>query len=223
MSLSHLLYDTLPAHGLLGQVLTCGGPGGPPTPVAYWSTASGGSVTAVTAGNSTITIGGTASAPTVAVTPTTFVNAGGVTAGDASITVGGTSVAPTVAVANYFHNAALSLGNATGPVPATAYTINASRVDNIITLNFPTFTPNGNSASATLTFTVNLPANLWPAPVGSYNTFIVAVNNAVLTQGLCTINSAGVVVMSIALIGTAYTASSVATGFEGFSVSYSSA
>jgi hypothetical protein len=226
MSLSHLVFDTLPPNGTVGQVLTCGGPGGPGItglPIAYWSTAATGSVSSVTAGNSTITIGGTASAPTVAVTPSTFVNAGGVTAGDASITIGGTSVAPTVAVTSFYHNAALSLGNGTGPIPATPYTINASRADNLIVLNFPTFTPNGNSTAATLTFSVALPANLWPAPVGSYNTFIEAVSAAASVQGICTISSAGAVVMSLGTTGLSYASSAAATGFNGFSVAFSSA
>lgn len=44
MSLSHLVFDTLPPNGIAGQYLTCGGPGGPGTtglPIAYWSGGGG--------------------------------------------------------------------------------------------------------------------------------------------------------------------------------------
>ena len=69
------------------------------------STADG-KVASVTAGDSTITVAGTATAPTVKVTANTFDPYGAsaskvasVTAGDSTVSIGGTATAPTVAVA----------------------------------------------------------------------------------------------------------------------------
>jgi hypothetical protein len=63
-------------------------------------------VASVTAGDSTVTIGGTSTAPTVKVTANTFdpygaaaAKVASVTAADSTVTIGGTSTAPTVAVA----------------------------------------------------------------------------------------------------------------------------
>ena len=123
------------------------------------STANG-KVASVTAGDSTITVAGTATAPTVKVTANTFDAYGAaaskvasVTAADSTVTIGGTATAPTVKVtANTFdaYGAAASKvasvtagdstvsigGTATAPTVAVAQanlTISESQVTNLTT------------------------------------------------------------------------------------------
>jgi hypothetical protein len=104
----------------------------------------GGSVNSVTAGNGTVTIGGTSADPTVAVNPLALGLVDSVTAGDASVIVGGTANDPTVRMA------ALTAGSgiAISGTPATitnngVRTLAAGSAGVVVggTANDPTVTP----------------------------------------------------------------------------------
>ncbi len=143
--------------------------------------------------------------------------------GASGVQVSGPTGTPVVSLSSYTNTNTLSLGNASGPIASTAYSVVGRVVDGIATVRFPTLTPTGNGVTGTISFSGGLTGAF--APAGSSDTFIVPIstlNNAVAGVGTCNIGvPSGSVVITSTIAGSAsfYSASS-SVGFLSFAVSY---
>lgn len=142
--------------------------------------------------------------------------------GASGVQVSGPTGTPVVSLSSYTNTNTLSLGNASGPIASTAYSVVGRVVDGIATVRFPTLAPTGNGVTGTIVFSSGLTGPFLPA--GNSDTMIIPIstlNNAVAGVGTCNIGvPTGSVVITANIAGTAQFFGSSTVGFEGFSVSY---
>jgi hypothetical protein len=211
LSVTHFQLTTAPVNG---YVLTCDAQGN-----GGWTEAGGFGVESIISAGPALNVNNTdPQNPIIGFTG----NCAGIaiTTNTASSFTGGISFATGSGGLNYYDvNNSIDMGAPTGAVTSGDYVITGRRIGNLVTLTFPTFTPNGANSNSTLGFTNLLPTAYRPNT--DLTQPIAAIDNGSPTFGVGNIGSSGALVFGLTAATGKYTASTTATGFLGFSVSYS--
>jgi hypothetical protein len=107
--------------------------------------------------------------------------------------------------------------NFSGPVDPIDCSVVIRKIGKMVTITFGDCYANGNNVSAYMTPAMTLPAIVFPE--FTINEPVIIVNNGVTVTGNIQISPSGAIMVSN-FFNQHYTASTIATGFYSFSISY---